>query len=87
MGNDTTITPNGASYVYRLTLGNYISEEQSYKLTLKQGASFLFDDEEANVSYYVVFIGFKMIRKIYQPTEIVAELDNTQSITETSENK
>ena len=84
MGNDTTITPNGAYYVYRLTIGNYISEEQTEKLTVEQGASIPLEDEEKNVSYYVVFLGFKMIRKIYQPTEIVAELDVTQNITENS---
>ena len=86
MGNDTITTPNVASYVYKLTLGNLISEDKSEKLTLEQGVSNLFDDEEKKVAYYVVFFGFKMTRRIYQPTEIEAVFDITQSITNASDN-
>ena len=86
MGNDTITTPNVASYVYKLTLGNLISEDKSEKLTLEQGVSNLFDDEEKKVAYYVVFLGFKMTRRIYQPTEIEAVFDITQSITNASDN-
>ena len=56
MGNDTITPPNVASYVYKLTLGNLISEDKSEKLTLEQGVSNLFDDEEKKVAYYVVFL-------------------------------
>ena len=87
MGNDTITTPNVASYVYKLTLGNLISEDKSEKLTLEQGVSNLFDDEEKDVAYYVVLLGFKMIKRIYQPTEIVAVFGITQSITDTSGKK
>ena len=87
MENGTATTPTGASYVYRLTLGSLISEEKSEKLTLEQGVSNLFDDEEKDVAYYVVLLGFKMTRRIYQPTEIEAVFDITQSITDTSGKK
>ena len=85
--DNVTTTPNGASFVYRLTLGSLISEEKSEKLTLEQGVSNLFDDEEKDVAYYVVLLGFKMIKRIYQPTEIEAVFDITQSITDTSGKK
>ena len=84
MENGTATTPTGASYVYRLTLGSLISEEKSEKLTLEQGVSNLFDDEEKKVAYYVVFLGFRMVKRIYQPTEIEAVFDITQSITDTT---
>ena len=87
MENGTATTPTGASFVYRLTLGSLISEEKSEKLTLEQGVSNLFADEEKDVAYYVVLLGFKMIKRIYQPTEIVAVFDITQSITDTSGKK
>ena len=82
-----TISKGAGAYVYELTLGNYLSGKASDEHKLKQGNSFKCDDEELKVSYYVVFLGFKMIRRIYQPSEIVAELDVTQSITDTSGTK
>ena len=34
-----TATPNSTPYIYKLTLGNFISEDKPGKLTLEQGVS------------------------------------------------
>ena len=78
---------NGTIFIYRLTLGNFISEDKPGRLTLEQGDSIFLDDKEKNVSYDIVLLNIKVNRKIYQPTEIEAELDIMQKITDASETK
>ena len=72
---------SNALLVYRLTFGNVISAtgEQPKELQLKQGVRKEFTDDTR--VYYLLLCGLKMNRKIYQPTEIEAELDITQRIT------
>ena len=80
-----TATPNSTPYIYKLTLGNFISEDKPGKLTLEQGVSIFLDDKEKDVSYDIILLNIKVNRKIYQPTEIEAELDIIQKITNGSE--
>ena len=84
MENGTTTT-NSTPYIYKLTLGNFISEDKPGKLTLEQGVSIFLDDKEKDVSYDIILLNIKVNRKIYQPTEIEAELDIIQKITNGSE--
>ena len=74
-------TSKNALFIYRLTFGNVISMsgKQPKELQLKQGVRKEFADD--NRVYYLLLCGLKMNRKIYQPTEIEAEVDITQSIT------
>ena len=84
MENGTTTT-NSTPYIYKLTLGNFISEDKPGKLTLEQGVSIFLDDKEKDVSYDIILLNIKVNRKIYQPTEIEAELNIMQKITDGSE--
>ena len=70
---------------YRLTLGHFISEKQPNDLILEQGNRIQFDDKDKKVSYYVTLLGVKANRKIYQPTEIEAEIDFMQKTTDSTE--
>ena len=73
--NQTGITKI-AHFVYTLTLGKVIStSEPKEDLVLEQGVRKLFEDKAENISYYVTLHGVKVNKKIYQPTEIEAELD------------
>ncbi len=63
------------SFKYKLTLGNRISGTAK-ELVLMQGESLVFSDN--NKSYLVTLLGIKINRKIYQPCEVVAELDFMQ---------
>ena len=73
-----------AIFTYRLTFGNMIAkvEKQPAKLLLDQGDRKEFTDGKKN--YYLLLCGIKFNRKIYQPTEIEAELDITQKVTDTT---
>ena len=70
---------------YRLTLGHFISEKQPNDLILEQGNRIQFDDKDKKFSYYVTLLGVKVNRKIYQPTEIEAEMDFMQKTTDSTE--
>ena len=70
---------------YRLTLGHFIAEKQPNDLILEQGNRIQFDDKDKKVSYYVTLLGVKANRKIYQPTEIEAEIDFMQKTTDSTE--
>ena len=75
------------NFFYRLTLGHFISEKESKELLLEQSKRIQFDDKEKKVSYYVTLLGVKVNRKIYQPTEIEAEIDFMQKTTDSTEDE
>ena len=83
MATNNSDTSN-ATYIYRLTFGNTITAPDTAlkKLQLEQGLQREFSDD--NNSYYLTLRGIKINRKIYQPTEIEAELDVLQSTTNTA---
>ena len=70
-----------APYIYRLTFGNTITAPTTEiaRLQLEQGVRKEFADKDN--SYYLTLRGIKINRKIYQPTEIEAELDFMQITT------
>ena len=74
-------------FSYRLTFGNVIAYtgEQPEELELNQGERVEIHDGKN--SYYLLFCGVKVNRKIYQPTEIEAELDFTQETTDAQNQK
>ncbi|MBR1502934.1 MAG: hypothetical protein IJ618_03505 [Prevotella sp.] len=74
-----------ATLIYKLTFGNYINyadNSQPAQLQLEQGVNSEFSD--GTKTYNILLCGVKVNRKIYQPTEIEAELDIMQSITAAS---
>ena len=87
MANEEPQVLKSASFVYRLTLKKSISstDKSPDDLVLEQGVQTKTKSVTDEVSYYVKLHGVKVNRKIYQPTEIEAELDfmlitnNTQS--------
>ena len=83
---DTESTKN-ALFVYRLTFGNVIAQKdnQPTLLQLYQGVRKEFSDGTNN--YYLLLRGIKVNRKIYQPTEIEAELDIMQATTGSGDKK
>ena len=83
MATNNSDTSN-ATYIYRLTFGNTITAPDTAlkKLQLEQGLQREFSDDSN--SYYLTLRGIKINRKIYQPTEIEAELDVLQSTTNTA---
>lgn len=68
--------------IYRLSFGNTItSPNQNLKtLLIEQGLQKEFSD--GSNSYYLTLRGIKVNRKIYQPTEIEAEVDFMQKTTD-----
>ena len=76
-----------ALFIYRLTFGNVIAntDKQPTELKLEQGERQ--DVSDSTNVYHLLLCGVKVNRKIYQPTEIEAELDITQSITDTTGQK
>ena len=70
--------------MYRLTLGDVIGTSSPGTLKLVQGKSVLMDNSDDNASYYLTLRNIKVNRKIYQPTEIEAELDFTWQTTNSS---
>ena len=79
-----TESKTNALLFYRLTFGNVIAnvEKQPPMLQLEHGSGKKVSDGDKE--YFVVLCGVKINRKIYQPTEIEAELDITETITDTS---
>ena len=77
MGTDST---KKNLFIYRLTFGDVIAYDndpkQMAKLEINQGVRKEISD--GTNSYYLLLLGIKVNRKIYQPTEIEAELDITQ---------
>ena len=78
MGTDST---KNTLFIYRLTFGDVIAYDndpkQMAKLEINQGVRKEISD--GTKSYYLLLLGIKVNRKIYQPTEIEAELDITQT--------
>ena len=73
--------------IYRLTFGGFIGSKgkQPDELQLNQGVR-----KEVSVDskkYYMLLCGVKVNRKIYQPTEIEAELDFTHETTDEQNKK
>ena len=72
-------------FIFRLTFGNIIAStdtgNQPEQLQLEQGVRKEFSDKTN--TYFFLLRGIKVNRKIYQPTEIEAELDISQKTTDT----
>ncbi len=68
-----------ALYIYRLTFGNTINkkDDKLSTLLLEQGVRKEFT--EGKDTYYLMFNGIKINRKIYQPSKIEVELDIMQT--------
>ena len=81
MANNNSDQTN-ATYIYRLIFGNTITAPNTdiTKLLLEQGLQK--EVTEDNITYNLTLRGIKVNRKIYQPTEIEAELDIMQKTTE-----
>ena len=79
MGTETTKTD-----FYRLTFGDVIAlkGEQPEEFILDQGTRTELSD--GNKSYFILLHGIKVNRKIYQPTEIEAELDFMENVVDPS---
>lgn len=78
---------NDTNLIYRLTFGGFIGSKgkQPDELQLNQGVR-----KEVSVDskkYYMLLCGVKVNRKIYQPTEIEAELDFTHETTDEQNQK
>lgn len=78
---------NNTNLIYRLTFGGFIGSKgkQPDELQLNQGVR-----KEVSVDskkYYMLLCGVKVNRKIYQPTEIEAELDFTHETTDEQNKK
>ena len=73
--------------IYRLTFGGFIGSKgkQPDELQLNQGVRKVISDDNRN--YYMLLCGVKVNRKIYQPTEIEAELDFTHETTDAQNKK
>ena len=78
-----TITKYGY-YRYQLTLGNHIGKNSPGTMKLVQGIGVLMDNSADSSTYYVTLRGVKVNKKIYQPTEIEAEVDFTLQTNDTS---
>ena len=77
--NNDNVRKN-AYYIYRLTLGDMILSKSNTTLddlVLEQRSNVTFVDNDTNLKYNVTLNGVKVNKKIYQPTEIEAELDFT----------
>ena len=77
--NNDNVRKN-AYYIYRLTLGDMILSKSNSTLddlVLEQRSNVTFVDNDTNLKYNVTLNGVKVNKKIYQPTEIEAELDFT----------
>lgn len=75
-----------ARFIYRLTFGSRVSDPatQLTELRLEQGVRKSFKDDTSGKSYYLTFRGIKVNRRIFQPTEIEAELIFMQQSTNKS---
>ena len=76
-----------ALYIYRLTFGNTINKKDNKlsTLLLEQGVRKEFT--EGNDTYYLMFNGIKINRKIYQPSKIEVELDIMQTTKDSTTGK
>ena len=76
-----------ALYIYRLTFGNTINKNDNKlsTLLLEQGVRKEFT--EGNDTYYLMFNGIKINRKIYQPSKIEVELDIMQTTKDSTTGK
>ena len=76
MGTEST----NKNFFYRLIFGNIIDldGDQPQELMLEQGSQKKISDGKNN--YLLLLCGIKVNRKIYQPTEIEAELDIVELI-------
>ena len=73
-----------ALLAYRLSFGNIIGKKDNQPAMLQLVQGERLDVSDSNNVYHLLLCGVKMNRKIYQPTEIEAELYITQSITDTT---
>lgn len=73
-----------ALYIYRLTFGNTINKKDNKlsTLLLEQGVRKEFTEDKD--TYYLMFNGIKINRKIYQPSKIEVELDIMQTTKDSS---
>lgn len=75
-----------ALFIFRLTFGNVIActdtGNQPEQLQLEQGVRREFSDKTN--TFFLLLRGIKINRKIYQPTEIEAELDISQKTTDST---
>jgi len=78
---------NNTNLIYRLTFGGFIGSKgkQPDELQLNQGVRKVISNDNRN--YYMLLCGVKVNRKIYQPTEIEAELDFTHETTDAQNKK
>ncbi len=76
-----------ALYIYRLTFGNTINKKDNKlsTLLLEQGVRKEFT--EGKDTYYLMFNGIKINRKIYQPSKIEVELDIMQTTKDSTTGK
>lgn len=74
-------------YIYRLTFGNTINkkDDKLSTLLLEQGVRKEFTEDKD--TYYLMFNGIKINRKIYQPSKIEVELDIMQTTKDSTTGK
>ena len=84
MADESKIVTKCGFYRYQLTLGNQIGMNSPGTMKLVQGRSVLMDNSDDNSMYYVTLCGVKVNKRIYQPTEIEAEIDFTLKTNNTS---
>ena len=84
MADESKIVTKCGFYRYQLTLGNQIGKNSPGTMKLVQGRSVLMDNSDDNSMYYVTLCGVKVNKRIYQPTEIEAEIDFTLKTNNTS---
>ena len=84
MADESKIITKSGFYRYQLTLGNQIGKSSPGTMKLVQGRSVLMDNSDDKSKYYVTLRGVKVNKKIYQPTEIEAEVDFVLKTNDTS---
>ena len=84
MADESKIITKSGFYRYQLTLGNQIGKSSPGTMKLVQGISVLMDNSDDKSKYYVTLRGVKVNKKIYQPTEIEAEVDFVLKTNDTS---
>ena len=84
MADESKIITKCGFYRYQLTLGSQIGKSSPGTMKLVQGRSVLMDNSDDNSMYYVTLCGVKVNKRIYQPTEIEAEIDFTLKTNNTS---
>ena len=84
MADESKIITKSGFYRYQLTLGSQIGKSSPGTMKLVQGRSVLMDNSDDKSKYYVTLRGVKVNKKIYQPTEIEAEVDFVLKTNDTS---